>query len=299
MKGELFSKVVDNGCLDEADALFYFRQILEGIMYCHERKLCHRDMKLENLLLDQTQQTVKITDFGFAKNLADGAASTVLGTAVYVAPEVLNGSEYDGFKVDMWACGVILFAMVAGCYPFDFGYHGGVGPDQKGQNAQLMRALMKAEYDLPSDVAAPIADLLTHLIQPDPAKRFSAVDALKHPWIEQANAQTKENVSSDVAMSALTNLQNFNAQSKLKQATYAFIASQLLSKQEKEQIDKVFRAMDLNGDGKLQKDEIKKGYAEFFGRNLSDQEVDEMFAKIDLDGNGTIDYTEFVMATID
>jgi calcium-dependent protein kinase len=78
-------------------------------------------------------------------------------------------------------------------------------------------------------------------------------------------------------MSALTNLQNFNAQSKLKQATYAFIASQLLSKQEKEQIDKVFRAMDLNGDGKLQKDEIKKGYAEFFGRNLTDQEVDELF----------------------
>jgi serine/threonine protein kinase len=199
--GELFSKVVDNGCLDEADALFYFRQILEGIMYCHERKLCHRDMKLENLLLDQTQQTVKITDFGFAKNLADGAASTVLGTAVYVAPEVLNGSEYDGFKVDMWACGVILFAMVAGCYPFDFGYHGGVGPDQKGQNAQLMRALMKAEYDLPSDVAAPIADLLTHLIQPDPAKRFSAVDALKHPWLLGADRAAEDVDAMQKAMS--------------------------------------------------------------------------------------------------
>jgi calcium-dependent protein kinase len=99
-------------------------------------------------------------------------------------------------------------------------------------------------------------------------------------------------------MSALTNLQNFNAQSKLKQATYAFIASQLLTKQEKEQIDKVFRAMDLNGDGKLQKDEIKKGYAEYFGRNLTDQEVDELFARVDGDGNGEIEYTEFVVATL-
>jgi calcium-dependent protein kinase len=67
-------------------------------------------------------------------------------------------------------------------------------------------------------------------------------------------------VKQDVAMSALTNLQNFNAQSKLKQATYAFIASQLLSKNEKEQIDKIFRAMDENGDGVLSKEEIKKGY---------------------------------------
>jgi calcium-dependent protein kinase len=99
-------------------------------------------------------------------------------------------------------------------------------------------------------------------------------------------------------MSALTNLQNFNAQSKLKQATYAFIASQLLTKQEKEQIDRVFRAMDLNGDGKLQKDEIKKGYAEYFGRNLTDQEVDELFARVDGDGNGEIEYTEFVVATL-
>ena len=99
-------------------------------------------------------------------------------------------------------------------------------------------------------------------------------------------------------MSALSNLQSFNAQSKLKQATFAFIASQLLSKQEKEQIDRVFRAMDLNGDGKLSKDEIKGGYAEYFGRSLNDEEVDEMFDKVDADGSGAIDYSEFVVATM-
>merc|ERR1711935_1095996 len=141
-------------------------------------------------------------------------------------------------------------------------------------------------------------DFITLLLTKDQNKRPSADEALRHPWIEQASTLTRENVSNDVAMSALTNLQNFNAQSKLKQATYAFIASQLLSKQEKEQIDKVFRAMDLNGDGKLQKDEIKKGYAEFFGRNLSDQEVDELFAKVDADGSGEIEYSEFVVATL-
>jgi hypothetical protein len=116
--GELFTTVVEQeeGHLDEEAARYYFRQILEGIMYCHSRQLCHRDMKLENLLLDKTGKNVKITDFGFAKNLAeDGSASTVLGTAVYVAPEVLDGLKYDGYKVDMWACGVVLYAMCAAC----------------------------------------------------------------------------------------------------------------------------------------------------------------------------------------
>ena len=141
-------------------------------------------------------------------------------------------------------------------------------------------------------------DFITQLLTKDQNKRPTAEIALQHPWIQQANQATKENVSNDVAMSALTNLQNFNAQSKLKQATYAFIASQLLSKQEKEQIDKVFRAMDLNGDGKLQKNEIKQGYAQYFGRELSDEEIDEMFAKVDSDNSGEIEYSEFVVATL-
>jgi len=99
-------------------------------------------------------------------------------------------------------------------------------------------------------------------------------------------------------MGALSNLKNFNASSKLKQATYAFIASQLLSKQEKEDIDKVFKAMDVNSDGKLSKQEIKNGYLEYFGKSLTDEEIDDMFNKVDADGNGEIDYSEFVVATM-
>lgn len=87
-------------------------------------------------------------------------------------------------KVDMWACGVVLFAMCVGAYPFDSAVtgHGGVGPEQKNQNAKLMHALLKADYKLPSDVSPGLKDLLSHLIQPDADARYTAAEALKHPW---------------------------------------------------------------------------------------------------------------------
>jgi len=84
----------------------------------------------------------------------------------------------------------------------------------------------------------------------------------------------------------------------LKQATFAFIASQLISKQEKEQIDKVFKAMDLNGDGKLDKNEIKLGYKEYYDKDLDDEELNDLFSKVDADGSGEIEYSEFVIATM-
>lgn len=170
--GELFSKVVDAGYLSERRARFYFRQLLQGVAYCHSHSLCHRDLKLENLLLDATGKILKvscavlanhpaasqcerkrnfenrhnlkrdavpqITDFGFAKNLSESGggaeAKTILGTAVYVAPEVLDGKPYDGFLADLWACGVVLYTMCVGRYPFDYGYHGGVGPSNPRNN---------------------------------------------------------------------------------------------------------------------------------------------------------------------
>ena len=109
--GELFSEVVDNGGLSEDRSRHFFRQILLGMAYCHGRSLIHRDIKLENLLLTGDKQTVKIADFGLAKDVSEDAARTVIGTAKYVAPEMLAGAEYDGFKSDMWSCGVCLYCM--------------------------------------------------------------------------------------------------------------------------------------------------------------------------------------------
>lgn len=85
---------------------------------------------------------------------------------------------------------------------------------------------------------------------------------------------------------------------KLKQATLAFIASQLVGREEKEHLEKIFKSIDKNGDGHLSKEEILEGYEDHFGVPISEEDVDRMFRNIDVDGNGTIDYTEFVMATM-
>ena len=97
-------------------------------------------------------------------------------------------------------------------------------------------------------------------------------------------------------MNALDNLSKFNSDVMLKQATFAFIASQLMSKGERDNLAKVFKAFDANGDGKLSMEEVKTGYLEHYGRIMSDQEVEEMFRSVDTDNSGFIDYTEFVVA---
>jgi len=93
-------------------------------------------------------------------------------------------------------------------------------------------------------------------------------------------------------------LKTFRADQKLKQATFAFIASQLLTKSERENLDKIFKALDKNGDGKLSKDEIFDGYDQYFGKGMDKETLEKMFDSVDIDESGFIDYSEFVIASM-
>ena len=146
-----------------------------------------------------------------------------------------------------------------------------------------------------SNISDKAKDLISQLLTYDPDKRVSAEKALAHPWITEMG---QASVDASIAMGALSNLKTFRADQKLKQATFAFIASQLLTKAEKENLAKIFKAIDKNGDGKLSKQEITEGYDKIFGKTLDKNDIEKMFDAVDSDRSGYIDYSEFVIAAM-
>ena len=173
-------------------------------------------------------------------------------------------------------------------------------PPFNGQNDQeIMKKVRIGKFSFSdpcwSNISDKAKDLITQLLTYDADKRPSAEEALRHPWITEMSITS---VDANIAMGALSNLKTFRADQKLKQATYAFIASQLLTKTEKENLAKIFKAIDKNGDGKLSKEEILEGYDLFFGKHLDKDEVEKMFDAVDIDRSGFIDYSEFVIAAM-
>jgi calcium-dependent protein kinase len=133
------------------------------------------------------------------------------------------------------------------------------------------------------------------LLVVDYHKRPSAEQALQHPWMQRET----EKIDKDLADEVLKNLSSFRADQALKQATLSYIASQLVSKQEKEKMASLFKNFDKNSDGKLDKAEIQIGYEQYQGKCFAEEEIDEIFSRIDIDNSGYIDYTEFVAAALD
>ncbi|KAB2040610.1 hypothetical protein ES319_D02G096100v1 [Gossypium barbadense] len=113
--GELFERICSAGRFSEDE------QLISGVSYCHSMEICHRDLKLENTLLDgSTAPRVKICDFGYSKSsVLHSQPKSTVGTPAYIAPEVLSKKEYDGKIADVWSCGVTLFVMLVGAYPFE------------------------------------------------------------------------------------------------------------------------------------------------------------------------------------
>lgn len=123
-RGSLLDLMAIKNTLTETEAGQYFCQLINALKFCHSKQIAHRDLKLENLLLFW-EDCLKIGDFGFArhfdpsKNISADLSSTFCGSNAYISPEILNQRPYNPLSADIWACGVILFAMVFGDLPFD------------------------------------------------------------------------------------------------------------------------------------------------------------------------------------
>ena len=128
----------------------------------------------------------------------------------------------------------------------------------------------------------------------DPDRRVSAEDALKHQWITK---KAHEDIDPDVTMNALKNLKDFNIEKKLQQATITYLVNQLAQKEDLIELQKAFKALDTNSDGKLSREELIEGYRKIYGE-LAESEVDKILARVDANGSGEIDYSEWIVATI-
>ncbi|CAG9559368.1 unnamed protein product [Danaus chrysippus] len=172
--GELFDYIVKRGKLQEHEARRFFQQIISGVDYCHRHMIVHRDLKPENLLLDHNMH-VKIADFGLSNMMMDGEfLRTSCGSPNYAAPEVISGKLYAGPEVDVWSCGVILYALLCGTLPFD---------DE--HVPTLFRKIKSGIFPIPEYLNKTVVSLLCNMLQVDPMKRATIEDVKKHEWFQK------------------------------------------------------------------------------------------------------------------
>ncbi|CAI4221732.1 unnamed protein product [Auanema sp. JU1783] len=172
--GELFDYIVKHGRLKTPEARRFFQQIISGVDYCHRHMVVHRDLKPENLLLDE-HCNVKIADFGLSNIMTDGDfLRTSCGSPNYAAPEVISGKLYAGPEVDVWSCGVILYALLCGTLPFD---------DE--HVPSLFRKIKSGVFPIPEYLDKSLVTLLLHMLQVDPMKRATIKDVIAHEWFQK------------------------------------------------------------------------------------------------------------------
>ncbi|XP_075298478.1 serine/threonine-protein kinase SIK2 isoform X1 [Opisthocomus hoazin] len=170
--GEIFDYLASHGRLSESEARRKFWQILSAVEYCHGRKIVHRDLKAENLLLDNNMN-IKIADFGFGNFYKSGEPLTTwCGSPPYAAPEVFEGQQYEGPQLDIWSMGVVLYVLVCGALPFD------------GPTLPLLRQrVLEGRFRIPYFMSEECEHLIRRMLVLDPSKRLTIAQIKQHKWM--------------------------------------------------------------------------------------------------------------------
>ncbi|KAJ6474707.1 kinase-like domain-containing protein, partial [Mycena vitilis] len=169
--GELFDYLVEKGRLSEDETKIIFGQLCLAVGYLHDKGIVHRDLKLENVLLDERCR-VKLGDFGFTREFERGTyMETFCGTTGYASPEMLQGRKYLGPEVDVWSLGIILYCLLTGTLPFD------------DDDEDLMRQkIIVGKFEDPEWLSNESRDLIKNILHQDPTKRLPISQILTHAW---------------------------------------------------------------------------------------------------------------------
>ncbi|KAI3466571.1 hypothetical protein Pfo_023234 [Paulownia fortunei] len=282
--GELFDSIIAQGHYSERAAADLCRQIVNVVNHCHFMGVMHRDLKPENFLLSTKDEKaiLKATDFGLSVFIEEGKVyRDIVGSAYYVAPEVLRRSY--GKEIDIWSAGVILYILLSGVPPF-------WAETEKG----IFDAILNEEVDFDSQpwpsISNSAKDLVRKMLTKDPKNRITSTQVLEHHWIK-GQASDKP-----IDSAVLSRMKQFRAMNKLKKLALKVIA-QSLSEDEIKGLKAMFANMDTDKSGTITYEELKSGLARL-GSKLSEAEVKQLMEAADVDGNGTIDYIEFITATM-
>ena len=170
-KGELFDYIVNKERLNPAEASLFFYQLINGVEYIHKQGFAHRDLKPENLLLTK-EKILKIIDFGLCHDFdGENFLTTKCGSPSYAAPEILKGYPYDGFKTDIWCCGIILYAMLCGYLPFD-----------GDNNQEIFQSIVECKPEFPDFLEDDSINLLIWILNSEPKDRISIEEIKCHPF---------------------------------------------------------------------------------------------------------------------
>jgi serine/threonine protein kinase len=179
--GNLCSYVKQKRRLSEDESRRIFFQLIQSIDYLHVMGVAHRDIKLENVLFGDTKD-IKLIDFGFSTVTVPGKKLRVFcGTPSYMAPEIVRRVEYEGKPTDMWSLGILLYALLCGCFPFRAKTY----PD-------LYRRIARGTFTVPDELSVSVRDLLRQLLNIEPTQRITAAAALRHPWLQSQFAQAPD-----------------------------------------------------------------------------------------------------------
>lgn len=283
--GELFDRIIAQGNYSEKAAAMLCRELANVVHICHFMGVMHRDLKPENFLLSSKDENamLKATDFGLSVFIEEGKVyRDIVGSAYYVAPEVLKRSY--GKEIDVWSAGIILYILLSGVPPF-------WAETEKG----IFDAILEGEIDFESQpwpsISNSAKDLVRKMLTQDPKKRITAAQVLEHPWIKGGEAPDEP-----IDSAVLSRMKQFRAMNKLKKLALKVIAENL-SEEDIKGLKAMFTNMDTDKSGTITYEELKTGLARL-GSRLSEPEVKQLMDAADVDGNGTIDYIEFITATM-
>ncbi|XP_024015294.1 calcium-dependent protein kinase 19 isoform X1 [Eutrema salsugineum] len=285
--GELFDKITKRGHYSEKAAAEIIKCVVKVVQTCHFMGVIHRDLKPENFLLsgkDEASAMLKATDFGVSVFIEEGKVyEDIVGSAYYVAPEVLKRNY--GKAIDIWSAGVILYILLCGIPPF-------WAETDKGIFEEILRGEIDFESEPWPSISESAKDLVRNMLKSDPKKRFTAAQILEHPWIQKDGEASDKPIDSAV----LSRMKQLRAMNKLKKLALKFIA-QNLKEEELKGLKTMFANIDTDKSGTITYEELKTGL-EKLGSRLTETEVKQLLEDADVDGNGTIDYIEFISATM-